>query len=92
MPGAPRGGYRRITPLRNIGLRMIYRPGGHMQTSEAAPGGNTGVTWMSCQLGNEINAEKPKPFVQPEFIFISAVTVIRNPNYTTFSNPCDRFK
>lgn len=86
-------GVRTLVPLRNIGLRYIKRPPLSHTVTGAAPGSQGGsVTWLSCQIGRQKNPEKPQPFIQPEWISITQITVIRNPNYIEFTDPCSKFE
>jgi hypothetical protein len=90
MPGRPPN--LRPIPLRSIGIRLLAPRGNYMTNPDAAPGGQKSITWVSCQMGKQIDPEKPKTPIEPEFIHRTAVTVMRNPNFVEFSNPCDRFK
>lgn len=87
MPGSPRLGNRRVTPLREIGLRMIKRPApGHFATTDPAPGA---IQWASC-APQAIKPQKPVTAAkQPTYIFLSAVTVVMLPQFTKFTNPCE---
>lgn len=88
MPG-PRihGGNRRIVPIYSE-----YRYLSYTVTNAPAPGVSSGVTWLSCQIGKQRDPEKPKPFMQPDWIRIGSATVVRNPNYTEFTSPCGKFE
>lgn len=82
MPGRPP--FRRVTPLREIGLRLLRPRGNHMTTTDNP---QAGIVWASC-APQAIKPERPEEPKQPEWIFISAITVVRVPNYMQFSNPC----
>lgn len=90
MPGAPRGGYRRPIPLREIGIRFLGPAMSHRDIGDDAPTRGT-VSWVSCQMGVEKDPAKPSKPVEPEFIYRSVITVVRNPLFVEFSNPCDKF-
>ena len=78
--------------MREIGIRLLAPRGNYMTNNQAAPGGRSTITWISCEMGSQANPEKPRGPIEPEFIFSSAITVVRNPNYVEFSNPCRKFE
>jgi len=90
MPGRP--AYRRPIPLRSIGIRFLASRGSYMTSTDAAPGGTNTITWVSCQMEKQFDPEKPTKPIEPEFIFRTAITVVRNPKFTEFSNPCEKFE
>jgi hypothetical protein len=85
---------RRPIPLRNIGIRLINpsRRLSYLVTSQSPGTAAGGITWLSCQIGKERDPERPTEPVQTEFIQVTAVTLVRNPQFTPFTSPCDRFK
>jgi len=83
----PAPNFRRLTPLRNIGIRFIK--GRTLTSAHAGTPGKPSIKWASC-IFEKPKLEEPEP---PKMVLYTATPAggfkILVTEFVAFSNPCD---
>jgi len=83
----PAPNYRRLTPLRNIGIRFIK--GRTLDTAHAETPGRPSIIWASCVF-KQPKPEKPIEPTPPHMVLAQPAGgfYILVPEFVAFNDPC----